>query len=146
MLNRTGFDCVDNLIGNAENRTVTEACHNGLTAVDTGHFVIFFIAAQFDGFFDYGSEVLVVVNVNEFRIRNDFRCEYAIRVGGANGHKAVRREEESCGNVGKFLLLILPSRTEIALKMFVFFQFGIAVSRQHFTVCINVDAFAFRLF
>lgn len=57
---------------------------------------------------------------------NDFRREDAVDVGFARRHEAVRREQESTGNAIEFFLLVLPSRAEVALEVFVFFNSGYA--------------------
>ena len=59
MFDGAGFDSVDDFVGNGENRTVAEARRNRRTAVDAGEVLFFFIAAEFQGFFDDRREVFV---------------------------------------------------------------------------------------
>ena len=42
--------------------------------------------------------------------------------------------------------MIVPRRSEVAFQMRIFAQFGVSVSREHFAVCIDVDARPFGLF
>ena len=46
------------------------------------------------------------------------------------------------GNWAKFLGLVLPGRAEVAVKVGILFQLGIAVGGQHLAVGVNVDALA----
>ena len=125
---------------------MTETGHNRFTAVDSRHFMVFRISAEFEGFFDNRREIFIVINVYEFGIRNYFCSENTVRICRANRHETVCRKEKSAGNVSKFFLLILPGRPEVTFEVFVFFEFRIPVSRQHFTVCVNSNARTFSLF
>ena len=48
--------------------------------------------------------------------------------------------------LGKFLCLILPGRTVMTVKVGIFFQFRVAMARQHLTVGIYVNTLARALF
>jgi len=67
-------------------------------------------------------------------------------VAGTRRHDAVGSEQHDAGQIGKFLLLVLPRGAEVALEVLVFFEPGIPVGRQHFAVGVDVDALALGLF
>ena len=83
--------------------------------------------------------------MDDARIGHQGGGKYPVRVRGFGRHQAVGGKQHRCRDVGKFSLLILPRRAEIALEMGIFFQFRIAVGRQHFAMGVDVDAFALGL-
>ena len=125
---------------------MAEARRNRAATVDAGKVLIFCIAAEFQGFFDDRREVFIFADVGYAVKRDNFRREDAVDVRFTRRHEAVRREQESTGNAIEFFLLVLPSRAEVTFEVFVFLQFRISVSREHFTMRVNIDAFAFGLF
>ncbi len=104
------------------------------------------ITAKFKSFFDDRCEVFLFTNVYEFRVRHHFCGKYTVGIACFRRHQTVGGKEDRRGNIRKFLLLILPCCAEIAFEMCIFFQFRISVCRKHFSMCIDIDAFAFRLF
>ena len=146
MFDSAGFDSVDDFVSNGKDRAMAKASRNGAAAIDAGEVLVFCIAAEFQGFFDDRCEVFVFADMSYAVKGNDFRREDAVDVGFTRRHEAVRREQECAGNAIEFFLLVLPSRTEVAFEVFVFLQFRISVSREHFAVRIDIDAFAFSLF
>ena len=84
--------------------------------------------------------------MDDSRIRDNFRCEYTIRIAGFRRHQAVGRKQDRSRNVSEFFLLIVPCGTEISFQMRISFQFRICVCRKHLTVGIDIDSFSFCLF
>ena len=123
-----------------------KACHNRMTAVHTRHFLVLVIAAAFERLCYNRRKILIVTDVDKFRVRYNRCCENPVAVALSYRHNAVCREQYRSGNIMKFRLLILPARTEIAFQVLVFFEFGIPVCREHFTVGVDVYTLALRLF
>ena len=71
--------------------------------------------------------------------------EYAVGIACLRRHQAVGGKQHRRRQLCKFLLLILPCCAEVALEMRIFFQFGIAMCRQHFAMGINIDTPALGL-
>ena len=146
MANRTGFDSVYHLIGSAQNRAVSKAGCHGMPAVDAGKRLIFRIAAQLQRLFDDRREIAFLINVHHFRIRDHFRGKHTVCIARARRHQAVCGKQNRRRKVVKFLLLVLPSRAEIALQLRIFFQLRIAVRRKHLAVRIHSNALVLGLF
>ncbi len=103
------------------------------------------ISAQFQCLFDDRCEVLILPDVGHFGIGDHGGGKYPVSIACAGRHQAVGGEQDWRGKVRKFFLLVLPCRAEVAFEMRIFFQFRIPVGRQHFTVGVDVDAFAVGL-
>ena len=146
MLDRTRFYPFDNRIRNAQNGVMSKTCHYLFPAIDSRKVHIGRITAEFKSFFDDGCEVFIFTNVYEFRVRYYLGGKYTIGIAGFRRHQTVGGKEDWRGNIRKFLLLILPGCAEIAFEMRIFFQFRICVCRKHFSMCVDIDAFVFRLF
>ena len=124
---------------------MTEAGHDRAAAVDTGERLVLVVAAKLQCLFDDRGKVLILADVRQFRVGYHRRGEHAVGVACFRRHQAVGGKQHRRGDVGKFSLLILPRRAEVALEMGIFFQFRIAVGGQHFAVGVDVDAFTLGL-
>ena len=78
--------------------------------------------------------------MDKFWVRDDGGGKYTVAITLSYRHEAVCCEQDWCRNVVKFKLLVLPCSSEISFQMWIFLKLRVAVGRQHFTVCINVDA------
>ena len=145
MPDRAALYCLDHLIRHAKHRAMTEAGHDRAAAVDTGERLVLVVAAKLQCLFDDRGKVLILADVRQFRVGYHRRGEHAVGVACFRRHQAVGGKQHRCRDVGKFSLLILPRRTEVALEMGIFFQFRIAVGGQHFAVGVDVDTFALGL-
>ena len=73
------------------------------------------VAAQLNGPVYKGRKVLILADMGDIGEGYKARCKYSVPVAVLRRHKAVGGINESTGNVRKFLLMILPRRTEISL-------------------------------
>ena len=118
-------------------------CHRA-AAVDAGKSLVCGKSAERQRLFD-DRKILVLPDMHDARIRDDFCCEDTVRVALLGGHQAGGCKENRRGQIRKFFLLILPGRAKIPLEMRVFFEFRIGVRGQHFAVGVDIDALARRL-
>src|SRR5512135_3606904 len=58
---------------------------------------------------------------------------------------AVRSHHDGPGKMRELLMLVLPRRTIMPVKVSIFLKAGITMGREHFTVSIDVDSFALAL-
>ena len=117
-----------------------------MTAVHSGHFLIFIIAATFYRFFYYRCKILVITDMHQFWIWHNWSCENPVAVTLSYRHDTIGCKQNRCRNIMKLRLLILPACSEVAFKMRVFFQFRVSMCRKHFTVSINIYSLALCLF
>ena len=141
----TGLYCLDNLISHTKHGSMCKSGRDCAATVNTGKCLVLRISTKLQRFFNNRGEILILSNVNHFRIRYHCCCEYTVRIVFLRRHKAVGCKQHRSGNIHKFLLLILPCRTKVSLQMGVFFQFRIAMCREHFTVSIDIDPLTLRL-
>ena len=146
MLDRPSLYRFNDGIGNRQHCMMGKTGHHLFAAVDSGKMLIFRIAAEKNRLFNDWRKVLVFADMHDFRIGNDFCCEDAVGIACLRRHQAVRREQYRSGDSGKFFLLILPGRSEVALQMRVLVQLWIGMSGKHFTMGVDVDPFSFGLF
>ena len=59
---------------------------------------------------------------------------------------AVSGHQYGAWELCEFFLLVLPCGTVVAVEVRVLFESGVAVGWEHFTVSVDVDAFALGLF
>ncbi|GBE03991.1 hypothetical protein BMS3Abin09_00915 [bacterium BMS3Abin09] len=60
--------------------------------------------------------------------------------------ETVRCHHDRSRKCRKLFVLVLPCRSVVPVKMWILFQFRIRVCREHLSVCVYVDVFAFCLF
>ena len=89
----------------------------------------------------YAREI-AIADVLNFRIGNHFCGVNSICITFLGRHQAVRCEQDRRWNTSKFFLLILPGSAEMSLQVWVLLQFRIGMSGQHFSVSVNIQAFA----
>jgi hypothetical protein len=95
--------------------------------------------------FDDRREVAIGTDVADAGPSDQSGGEDAIGVGFLWFLDAVGGHQHRAGEFVELATLILPRTAVVAHQMLVFFQFGIAVARQHFAVRVDVDAFPFGL-
>ena len=120
MSDRAGFYRVDDLISHGKDRSMSESCHDLSSAVDSRKLAVFLISAEFQRLLDHRGKVFLIINMNHSRICYDLRREHAVRVGFLRRHQTVCGKEDRSRDIRKFLLLILPCSSEIALQVSVF--------------------------
>jgi hypothetical protein len=106
-------------------------------------------AAEVDGLLDDAGEVLVAGfiggDVLDAGPADLGRGGEVLDVGGARGHDAVGGEEHHAGQVGEFLLLVLPGGAVVALEVRMLLQLGIGQAGEHLAVGVDVHALALGL-
>ena len=132
-----GFHSLDDFIRHPKHSTAGKACHHCIAAIDACKHSILGITAQLQCLFDHRSEVLILADVRQFRIGYHRRGEHAVGVACFRRHQAVGGKQHRRRDVGKFSLLILPRRAEVALEMGIFFQFRIAVGANEMRFGVN---------
>ncbi len=140
MADRARLDCSYHLIRYAEDCVVPKAGGNLLAAVDAGESGILGVAAKGQGLFDHGREIPRLADVDKAGEGHHAGGEDPIRIALFGGHEAIGGKEHSAGDIGKFLLLVLPGRAKVALEVGIGLKLGIGVGGQHFAVGIDVDA------
>ncbi len=137
VLDITTLDGFDDLIGHAEYRVMTETDQNLLAwsfcNIGAGQSLV-----------DDRTKV-EAVDVSYVGPCGATPCEESVFIGFGRFLNAVGVKDDRTGELGQFFGLILPGAAEVAGKVGVFFQPRIAMGWQHFTVGIDVDAFAFGL-
>ena len=95
-----------------------------VTAVDAAHAAVGLIAAEGKRLLDDGGEVLaalrVLLDMSQPLVADDRGGVDAVSVALTRRHDAVGGKQHRCRDVGKFSLLILPRRAEVAGEMGVF--------------------------
>ena len=122
-----------------------KARRNRTSSVDAGECFIFGIAAQFQRLFNDRCKVLLLTDVCQRRIGHHRRSKYPVSIACFRRHKTVGCEKNRGGDICKFLLLILPCRTEVTFQVRILSQFRVSVRRQHLPVGIDVNALALCL-
>ncbi len=145
MLEGAALDGADDLVGDGEDGVVGEAGHQFV-----GAGLGFGPAAEGDGLGDDAGEVLAALFIRG-DVLDAGPADFGgggevLDVAGARRHDAVGGEQHDAGEVGEFLLLVLPRGAEVALEVGVLLQLGIAERGEHFAVGVDVDALAGGLF
>ncbi|MBT9140701.1 MAG: hypothetical protein DDT30_01279 [Dehalococcoidia bacterium] len=96
-------------------------------------------------FFDHRGEI-VIIQMADARPANIAGGEDVIQIAGLRFLQAVGGHQNCAREVSKLLLLVLPGSAIMSVKMLIFFQFRVSVGGQHFTMGIDIDIFACRLF
>ena len=136
---------LNNLISHAKHGSMCKSGRYCAATVDTGKYPVLRISTKLQRFLNNRGEILILPDMNHFRIGHHRCCEYTVRIVFLRRHKTVGCKQHRSGNIQKFLLLVLPCRTEVSLQMGVFFQLWIAMCRKHFTVSIDIDPLALGL-
>jgi len=145
VLEGAALDGVHDLVGDGEDGVVGEAGHQFV-----GAGLGFGPAAEGDGLLDDAGEVLAALVIGG-DVLDAGPADFGgggevLNIAGARRHDAVGGEQHDAGEVGEFLLLVLPGGAEVALEVLVFLQAGIGQGGEHLAVGVDVDAFAFGLF
>ena len=141
-----GLYRVHHLTGDAQDGIVAKAGCHGAAAVDAGKVLRRLIAAQGKRLLDEGREVLLCINVGDAGVGHHIGGEHPVYIVILGRHQAVGGKENGGGEIGKFLLLVLPGRAEITLEMGVLPKFRIPVGGEHLAVSVDVDACPFGCF
>ena len=136
---------LNNLISHAKHGSMCKSGRDCAATVDTGKCLVLRISTKLQRFFNDRGKILILPNMDHLWIRYHRCCEYTVRIVFLRRHKTVGCKQHRSGNIQKFLLLVLPCRTEVSLQMGVFFQLWIAMCRKHFTVSIDIDPLALGL-
>ena len=139
MADLAGLDQFDDFGRGAEDGVAAEADQDGFFRF------IFRESGGGQGGVDDRFEV-AVGDVDHTRPGHETAGEDPALVGFRRFLDTVRGHQDRAGEGGEFFLLILPGAAVVADKMFIFLQPGVAMGRQHFAVCINVDAGSLGLF
>ena len=149
VLHRAAPDGLDDLGRLVQYGGVGKPGGQHVAAVDAAHALVGLIAAQRLRLPDQRREILAALGVRgdvpQPVIAHHRRGVDPVGIAGPGRHQAVGGEQHRRGDIGKFLLLILPRRAEISRQMGVLLQAGIAVGGQHLAVGVDVDAPARRL-
>ena len=87
---------------------------------------------------DHRREV-AVGDVGHARPADEARGEDPVLVGVLRPLEAVGRHQDRPGELGEFLLLVLPGRPVVAVQMRVLLQPRVAVGGEHLAVGVDVD-------
>ena len=86
-------------------------------AVDACEYLIFFVAAQLQCFFNNRREIFLLINMNRAWEGNHLCCKYPVGIAFFRRHQAVCSVEDRGRQVIKLLLLVLPCSSKIALQV-----------------------------
>ena len=88
-------------------------CHF-CSAIDAGEYLIFFVTAQLQCFFNHRREIFLLVDMNSARESNHFSCKYSVGITAFWRHQTVGGVKNRSGEMIKLFLLILPCGSEIS--------------------------------
>src|SRR5699024_2566865 len=90
---------------------------DGCPAVDACEFSVFLISAQLQRFFYDRGKILILSDMGDSGIRDNFCREYTVLVAALRRHQSVGREQDRRRDVREFFLLVMPCGPEIPFQM-----------------------------
>lgn len=128
----------DDVIGDTQDGVPAESCHD-IPAVCIGG-----EAGELQSSSDHRGEV-PVRNMSNIGPSYLSRGKYVFFIGRLGPLDTVRRHEDSPGELGELLRLVLPGRSVMAVKMFILLESRIAVAGKHFTVGVYINSLTLGL-
>ena len=140
MPNLLSLDRIDHGSRNAHHGIVSKADGDGFL------FGVFGKSRCFQCGIDHGRKILIHTNMFHIRPGHQTGRKDPAFVAVARLLNAVGRHQDRAWKGVKLGLLVLPRPAVVADEVLVLLQLRIRTTRQHFTVRINIDTFAFCLF